>query len=70
MYCKSYKNTNNFTLNVVRKPVSTNARRVKISDVHYNNFNVRQRDDSCKIRSVDKPNRRLGLHFVYLKLPT
>jgi hypothetical protein len=36
MYCKPYKSTTNFMLNIVRKPVSTNARTVRISDVKYN----------------------------------
>jgi len=59
MYCKPYKNTTKFTLNVVHKPVSTNARTVRISDVKYGNFNVRQCYDSIKIRFVGKPNRPL-----------
>jgi hypothetical protein len=49
-------------LNVVRKPVCTNARTVRISGVKFGNFNVRQLHDSIEIRFVGKSNRRL--HFV------
>jgi hypothetical protein len=59
-YCKPYEHITNCTLNVVRKSVSTNGRTVRISNIKYNNFMVRQRYDSSKIRSVDKSIRRIN----------